>query len=110
MLKVESKDHPAAVEVGLRYSRPVGGMTLRGCVVLSFSRAAAYSFASKATWPAENCDGAVREGVEEALGQRLTPSDSVAVVLKSIEWDPVGSSSLGFKQAAFAATQAAFVV
>lgn len=110
MRNAERKDHPGAVELGLRFSRHVGPRFISGSVVLRFARAASFSFSSEAVWPAENCDTAVREGVEDALRQRLTVSDSVAVVLKSIEWDAVASCALGFKQAASAATEAAFIV
>ena len=110
MKNPEPKNHPGEVEVAFRYSRHLGPRYVSGSVVLNFSRAAFFSFASEATWPSEDYDAAVREGVEDALRQRLTASDSVAVVLKSIEWDNVESCAMGFTQAAFAATQAAFFV
>ena len=110
MRNVEPKNHPGAVEIALRFSRHVGPRYVSGAVVLHFARAASFSFTSNATWPDENFDMAVREGVEDVLRQRLSTADSVAVVLKSIEWDAVASCALGFKQAASAATQAAFVV
>lgn len=110
MASVEPRNHPGEVEIGLRYSRHLGPRYVSGSVVLQFSLASSFSFASRVTWPDANYDGAVREGVEDALRQRGIAPDAVAVVLKAIEWDAVASCMIGFRQAACAATLAAFVV
>ena len=104
------KEHPGVVEIALRFSRYVGPRFIAGSVVLHFSTASSFSFTSEVQWPADNYEMAVREGVEDVLRRRLTGADSVAVVLKSIEWDDVASCALGFRQAAVAAAEAAFVV
>ena len=99
------------MEISFEFSKHVGPRFIQGAVRLEFDSSKPYSFHSKADWPAgHDFTGAVREGVEAALLERLGSLSSVAVVLKSVTLHPVDSCEEGFRRAARAATEAAFAV
>ena len=84
---------------------------MHGGVTLRFDGSKPYSFTSLVTWPgAENYDEPVRLGVEDVLREKLGGLERVAVVLVSISWNEISSTSFGFNRAARAATLGAFEV
>jgi hypothetical protein len=102
---------PGQVEVRLRYSRHVGPMFVHGDVTLQFDSFRPYSFVSRAHWPtSNNYETAIREAVEAVLLERQGHLKTTLVVLTQISWDDISSSKIGFRNAATAATRAAFEV
>jgi hypothetical protein len=66
---------------------------------------------SRVQWPsADNYETAIREAVEAVLQECQGHTETTRVVLTHIEWDDVASCEIGFKNAAVAATRAAFDV
>ncbi|WP_065751947.1 hypothetical protein [Bradyrhizobium paxllaeri] len=99
------------IEASFGYRRHVGPKYIHGCVTLRFDSSRPYAFVSQAHWPAsDNYDEAIRETVEQTLREYQGQVDSTHVVLVRIEWDAVASCEIGFRQAAAAATRAAFEV
>ena len=85
-------------------------MYIQAGVTLQFVPSRSYEFISKVQWPSDNCETAVREGVEEVLRERHGNLNSIRVTLTKVEWDEISSSRLAFRNAAKAATRAAFEV
>ncbi len=103
------RKNPGQVSITFEYARHVGPKYLHGAVKLSFDAMQSYSFKSLAKWPAgESYEEAIRESVEAVLKERMGSLAMVAVVLQSITWDEVNSCEIGFRNAARAATEAAF--
>jgi len=102
--------HPGEVEITFAFSRHLGPRFMHGGVTLQFHGASSFVFRSEASWPQDNYDEHVRRGVEEVLASQEGRERGVAVVLKSIAWDPVSSCAEGFRRAAAAATRASLQV
>ena len=97
------------VEISFTFSRHLGPRFVHGAVTLQFDSLQKYSFSSSARWPeGENYDDAIRIAVEETLKNSQGHLESPAVLLKQIQWDEISSCEAGFKNAAKAATAAAF--
>lgn len=100
---------PGQVTISFEYLRHLGPRYVHGAVCLRFDAFRPYSFRSDAKWPAkDNFELAVKEAVETALKKRLGSLKDVEVVLESVTFDPVHFSEVGFRNAARAATEAAF--
>lgn len=103
--------HPGQVVIAFEYARHLGPRFIHGAVRLQFDALQPYSFRSEAQWPSgDDCSSCVRQEVESVLIERLGSLSRVAVVLKSVSFDPISSSAEGFRRAARAATEAAFSV
>ncbi len=98
------------VEVTFGYRRATGGRSVHGGVTLRFDSTRPYKFASQAQWPSigDNYEPAIREVVEATLRERQGHLDCTEVLLVRIDWDDVNSCEMGFRNAAAAATLAAF--
>jgi hypothetical protein len=102
---------PGQVEVSFRFARCVGLRFVHGALTLRFDSSGPFSFTSDVIWPpGDNYDLAVRDEVQTVVQELQGHLESTSVKLKSIEWDDVASSERGFRQAARAATEAAFKV
>jgi hypothetical protein len=102
---------PGQVEVSFRFARHVGPRFVHGAVTLQFESLRPYFFTSKAVWPAtDNYDSAVGDEVQTVIQELQGHLGSTSVTLMAIEWDDVASCESGFRQAARAATEAAFKV
>ena len=99
------------IEVTFEFSRHLGPRYVHGSVTLQFSSHLPYTFESTAVWPvSDNYEVAVQESVEEVLLAYLGDLSKTHVLLKRINWDEVSSCEAGFRQAARAATKAAFEI
>jgi hypothetical protein len=102
---------PAQVEVSFEFSRHMGPRFVHGGVTLSFDADKPYAFVSEATWPTpDNYESTIREAVEVVLIERQGGLERTRVLLKRIMWHEIDSCESGFRQAARAATLAAFEV
>jgi hypothetical protein len=103
--------HPGQVEITFEYARHLGPRFIHGAVQLQFDALQPYSFRSEAQWPSgDDYSSCIRQEVESVLVERLGSLLKVAVVLKSVSFDPLSSSVEGFRRAARVATEAAFSV
>lgn len=110
-LKSPMNTSAGQVTISFEYSRHLGSRFVHGSVQLSFDAFRPYSYHSEAIWPEEgNYEAAIRESVETVLKEQLGSLDKVAVILKSINYDPINSCEAGFSKTARAATEAAFKV
>jgi hypothetical protein len=102
---------PGQIDVSFRFARHVGPRFVHGAVTLQFDSLGPFSFTSKAVWPtSDNYDLAVRDEVQTVIEELQGHLGSTSVTLKAIEWEDVASCESGFRQAARAATEAAFKV
>ena len=102
---------PGQVVIFIEYLRHIGPRTAHGAVRLRFDALRPYSFHASVQWPENaNYETAVRESVETVLMEHMGSLEKVAVVLESINVDPINSTEQGFRKAARAATEAAFSV
>jgi hypothetical protein len=102
---------PGQVEVSFRFARHVGPRFVHGAVTLQFDSLGPFSFTSKAIWPtSDNYDLAVRDEVQTVIEELQGHLGSTSLTLKAIKWEDVASRESGFRQAARAATEAAFKV
>jgi hypothetical protein len=110
-MKDEYAKGPGLVEVSFRFARPVGPRSVHGAVTLQFDASGPFSFRSEISWPtSDNYDRAVHEEVQAVIRKLQGHLDCTSVKLTAIEWDDVASCESGFRQAARAATEAAFRV
>ena len=99
------------IEITFAFSKFVSARFVHGAVTLQFDPLQPYTFVSEAVWPStDNYESAIREAVEEVLLQKVGHLENTKVVLKSIRWDDVASCEVAFRQAAHAATLAAFEI
>ena len=102
---------PHETEVTFEFLRHVGPRFIHGGVTLRFEASEEYEFVTRATWPTtDNYENAVREAIEDVLLRQLGKLKGTKVVLERIRWDPINSSENGFRRAARAAAEAAFIV
>jgi hypothetical protein len=100
---------PGQVEISITYRRHIGPTFVHGGLTLQFDSLKPYAFVSQARWPSvANYEDTIRKAVEQALRARQGHLRTTLVVLRRIECDDVESSELGFRNAAVAATRAAF--
>lgn len=108
---MQTQKSAGQVEVSFSYSRHVGPRYIHGAVTLQLDATQPYSFSSVAHWPTgESYEAQIRESVEEVLLEHQGHLHKTSVVLKKIEWDDAASCEAGFRRAARAACQAAFIV
>ena len=78
---------------------------LYGKVVISVAPASSFSFRSKAVWPHENYESAIREGIEDALkAAGLDLGIGAKFVLEEIGWRDTESFWDSYYEAAKTAT------
>jgi hypothetical protein len=102
---------PGQVTISFEYRRHVGPRYHHGALRLRFDSRYPYTFRSLARWPeGMNYEHAIRAGVEDVMRERMGRLGKTEVVLEAITFDPVASSETAFRNAARAATEAAFSV